>query len=70
MGATLAPQSAHLVSIGLETLTMRLRKTCANAQALAKYLSTHKGVDVVYFPGLEPVAYTNLTMPTNRISYY
>jgi O-acetylhomoserine (thiol)-lyase len=53
MGATLAPQSAHLVSIGLETLTMRLRKTCANAQALAKYLSTHKGVDVVHFPGLE-----------------
>ncbi len=53
MGATLAPQSAHLVSVGLETLTMRLRKTCANAQALAKYLSTHRGVDVVHFPGLE-----------------
>jgi len=53
MGATLAPQSAHLVSIGLETLTMRLRKTCVNAQALAKYLSTHKGVNVVHFPGLE-----------------
>jgi O-acetylhomoserine (thiol)-lyase len=53
MGATLAPQSAHLVSIGLETLTMRLRKICANAQALAKYLSTHKGVEAVYYPGLQ-----------------
>ncbi len=53
MGATLAPQSAHLVAIGLETLTMRLRKTCANAQALAKYLSTHKGVTAVHYPGLE-----------------
>jgi O-acetylhomoserine (thiol)-lyase len=53
MGATLAPQSAHLVSVGLETLTMRLRKTCVNAQALAKYLSTHRGVDVVHYPGLE-----------------
>lgn len=53
MGATLAPQSAHLVSIGLETLTMRLRKTCANAQALAKYLVTHKGVSAVHYPGLE-----------------
>jgi len=53
MGATLAPQSAHLVSVGLETLTMRLRKTCANAQALAKYLSTHKGVKAVHYPGLE-----------------
>jgi O-acetylhomoserine (thiol)-lyase len=53
IGATLAPQSAHLVSVGLETLTMRLRKTCANAQALAKYLSSHRGVDIVHFPGLE-----------------
>lgn len=53
MGATLAPQSAHLVSVGLETLTMRLRKTCANAQALAKYLFTHKGVNAVHYPGLE-----------------
>lgn len=53
MGATLAPQSAHLVSMGLETLTMRLRKTCANAQALAKYLSSHKGVDAVHYPGLQ-----------------
>ena len=53
MGATLAPQSAHLVSVGLETLTMRLRKTCVNAQALAKYLSTHKGVKAVHYPGLE-----------------
>jgi O-acetylhomoserine (thiol)-lyase len=32
---------------------MRLRKTCANAQALAKYLSSHRGVDIVHFPGLE-----------------
>jgi O-acetylhomoserine (thiol)-lyase len=53
MGATLAPQSAHMVSIGLETLTMRLRKTCVNAQALAKYLHTHKGVEAVYYPGLK-----------------
>ncbi len=53
MGATLAPQSAHMVSIGLETLTMRLRKTCVNAQALAKYLQTHKGVNAVYYPGLQ-----------------
>lgn len=53
MGATLAPQSAHLVSMGLETLTMRLRKTCANAQALAKYLVTHRGVRAVHYPGLD-----------------
>jgi O-acetylhomoserine (thiol)-lyase len=52
-GATLAPQSAHLVSVGLETLSMRLRKTCSNAQALATYLASHRGVKVVHYPGLE-----------------
>ncbi|MBF7072763.1 cystathionine gamma-synthase family protein [Glaciecola sp. MH2013] len=52
MGATLAPQSAHQISIGLETLSMRMSRTCANAMALAKYLSTHKGVDNVFYPGL------------------
>jgi O-acetylhomoserine (thiol)-lyase len=53
MGATLAPQSAHQISVGLETLTMRMRKTCANAQGLAKYLDSHKGVNAVHYPGLE-----------------
>ena len=53
MGATLAPQSAHQISVGLETLSMRMRRTCTNAQALSKYLRTHKGVKAVFYPGLE-----------------
>lgn len=52
MGATLAPESAHAVSIGLETLAMRIRKTCENAQAVAEYLLNRDEVLSVNYPGL------------------
>lgn len=53
MGATLAPQSAHLVSVGLETLSMRMDKTCANGLAVAQYLLEQDKVKAVYYPGLQ-----------------
>jgi len=53
MGATLAPASASQVSVGLETLTMRMHKTCENALSLAKYLAQHSCVSSVNYPGLE-----------------
>lgn len=53
MGATLAPQSTHDISIGLETLALRLNRTCENAQRLANYLQGHPKVDKVYYPGLK-----------------
>ena len=52
IGATLAPQSAHLASIGLETLSMRMQKTCENALILAKYLESHDAINKVNYPGL------------------
>lgn len=52
MGATLAPQSAHLVSIGLETLQMRMQKTCENGLAVAEFLSKQAQVQKVFYPGL------------------
>jgi len=52
MGATLAPQSAHLVSVGLETLSMRVDKTCSNGMAIANYLLEQNKVKAVYYPGL------------------
>ena len=53
MGATLAPQAAHLVSVGLETLSMRMDKTCSNAMLIASFLQQHPGVKAVNYPGLE-----------------
>ncbi|GAB3023986.1 cystathionine gamma-synthase family protein [Bowmanella dokdonensis] len=52
MGGCLTPDSAHLISIGMETLALRLDKTCANALTLATYLSSHPKVAKVYYPGL------------------
>jgi O-acetylhomoserine (thiol)-lyase len=52
MGGTLAPESAHTISIGLETLMLRTEKVCENAIGLATYLNSHDKVATVYYPGL------------------
>lgn len=52
MGATLAPESAHAISIGLETLVLRTQRTCDNALRLAQYLQAHGKIAAVYYPGL------------------
>lgn len=52
MGATLSPQSAHEISIGLETLVLRTQKINENALSIASYLHNHEQVSAVYYPGL------------------
>lgn len=52
MGATLAPHSAHLVSVGLETLSMRMQKTSENALTIAEFLSKNVYIRKVNYPGL------------------
>jgi O-acetylhomoserine (thiol)-lyase len=52
-GGTLAPEAAHSLSVGAETLALRLDRACSNAAALAKFLETQPLVDTVYYPGLE-----------------
>jgi O-acetylhomoserine (thiol)-lyase len=51
-GGSLSPEAAHSISVGAETLSLRLDRTCANAQALAQYLEGHPVVDKVFYPGL------------------
>ncbi len=52
MGGTLSPDSAHAISIGLETLVLRTDKICENAMSLALYLDNNEKVLNVYYPGL------------------
>ncbi|GAA0356708.1 cystathionine gamma-synthase family protein [Bowmanella denitrificans] len=52
MGGCLTPDSAHLISIGMETLALRMDKICKNALTLATYLASHAKVEKVYYPGL------------------
>ncbi len=51
-GAALAPEAAHHIAVGAETLALRMERQCANAQAMAEYLNGHDQVRKVYYPGL------------------
>ena len=53
MGNTMSPMAAFLLNLGLETLALRMERHCANALAVAKFLSTHECVDWVDYPLLE-----------------
>lgn len=52
MGGCLTPDSAHAISVGLETLALRMERACNNALKLATFLSSHPKVSRVYYPGL------------------
>lgn len=52
-GAILAPFDSWLVIRGIETLPLRIKQHCLNAQAVAEYLEQHPDVDKVYYPGLK-----------------
>jgi O-acetylhomoserine (thiol)-lyase len=51
-GASLAPEAAHALAIGAETIALRLERECANALALAQMLQADPRVAAVYYPGL------------------
>jgi len=52
-GAILSPFDSWLVIRGIETLPLRMKQHCQNAQLVAEFLKTHPAVDKVYYPGLE-----------------
>jgi O-acetylhomoserine (thiol)-lyase len=52
-GGTLSPEAAHTISVGAETIALRLDRNCENAGALAKFLENHPLIDKVYYPGLD-----------------
>ncbi len=52
VGACMAPHHAYLQSLGLETMDLRIEKSCANALNLAQFLQDHKKVEKVNYPGL------------------
>ena len=52
LGAATSPFNAFIFIQGLETLPLRMRQHCTNANAVAAYLSKHPKVTRVIFPGL------------------
>jgi len=52
LGAPLAPDNAFGIIQGLETVTLRMKQHCSNAQKVVDYLSKHKSVDRVIYPNI------------------
>ncbi len=51
-GAIQGPMDSWLLLRSVKTLALRMDAHCANASAIAQYLSTHPKVKAVYYPGL------------------
>lgn len=52
LGAIIGIEEAWLILRGLKTMGIRMAKSVANAEAMAKYLVEHPKVKKVYYPGL------------------
>jgi O-acetylhomoserine (thiol)-lyase len=65
-GASLGPDAAHQIALGAETLALRMERSCANALALADFLSEHEAVKKVYYPGLRDHPQYDLTRDLYR----
>jgi cystathionine gamma-lyase len=51
-GGTPGPFDCFLVLRGIKTLALRMERHCANARALAEWLSKHPRIEHTYYPGL------------------
>lgn len=57
LGSIQSPQNAFLLNLGLETLHLRMKKHCENAQAVAEYLEQNEHVAWVNYGGLKSSKY-------------
>ncbi len=60
LGSIPAPQNSFLLNLGLETLHLRMRQHCANAQRVAEWLSSRPEVAWVNYCGLPGDKYYEL----------
>lgn len=52
LGPTPSPMDSWLNSLNVQTLAQRIDAAVANAEKIAQYLSKHRRVEKVYYPGL------------------
>lgn len=53
MGTQISPFNAWLTNLGMETLSVRMERHCANALKVAEYLSSRKEVKTIQYPMLK-----------------
>ncbi len=51
-GSVQSPQNAYYLNLGLESLHVRMKRHCENAQAVAEYLQRHEKIAWVQYCGL------------------
>ena len=56
-GSIQSPMNAYMLNLGLESLPVRVKQHCTNGQAVAEFLSQHKNVAWVNYPGLKDNKY-------------
>lgn len=59
-GAVASPFNSFLILQGIETLSLRMRKHCDNAQRAAEFLESNPYVEFVNYPGLKSNKYHKL----------
>jgi len=59
-GSIQSPQNAYLVGLGLESLELRMKRHCENAQAVAEYVKNHEKIEWVRYCGLPEDKYYEL----------
>ena len=60
LGSIQSPMNSFLLNLGLETLHLRMKRHCENAQAVAEYLSKNEKVAWVKYSGLPDSPYYEL----------
>ncbi len=59
-GSIQSPQNAFLLNLGLESLHVRIKRHCENAQAVAEFLEKHDKISFVTYAGLPSSPYYEL----------
>ena len=59
-GSIQSPQNAFILNLGLESLHVRVKRHCENAQAVAEFLQSHPKIAYVNYCGLRGDAYYSL----------
>ena len=61
-GPSMSPFNAWIMLKGLETLGIRVERHCQNARAIAEFLTNHKNIKTVLYPGLDSHPHHTLAM--------
>lgn len=60
LGSIQSPQNAFVINLGLESLALRVKRHCENAEKIARYLKNNKKISWVNYPALEDNKYHEL----------